>query len=85
MSANKPNVIDLEVLPLLKWPEHSSVIASLSLQDKIYWYSSIDAREMIFLAQNPKFVRFWYWSYLLPLRMKRFIYRIKALFRIKLK
>ena len=78
------DVLDLQVLPLLKWPEDQAVIASLSLQDKIYWYSSIDAREMIFLAQNPKFVRFWYWSYLLPLRIKRFVYRFKALLRFKL-
>lgn len=77
-------VIDLHVLPLLKYPEDASVIATLSLEDKIYWYSSQDPRAMIFLAQNPKFKRFWYWSYLVPLRMKRFAYRIKSVLKYKL-
>lgn len=78
------NVIDLHVLTLLQWPEDASIIATLSLEDKIYWYSSQDARQMIFLGQNPKFKRFWYYTYLLPLRIKRFVYKIKAVLKYKI-
>lgn len=77
-------VLDLQVLTLLSWPEDKAVIASLSLEDKIYWYSCQDARQLIFLAQNPKFVRFWKYTYLYPLRFKRFLYKIKAVLSIKL-
>lgn len=75
------NVIDLTVLPLLTWPQDQSVIAALSLEDKIYWYSSQDPRQMIFLGSNPKFKRFWYLTYLLPLRCKRFMYKVTKWFR----
>lgn len=83
MSAERVNVIDLEVLPLLNWPQDASVIASLSLEDKIYWYSSQDARNMIFLAQKKEFLRFWYFHYLLPLRIKRYLYKLKNVFKFK--
>lgn len=83
MSAERVNVIDLEVLALLVWPQDASIIASLSLQDKIYWYSSQDARQMIFLGLNPKFKRFWYFTYLLPLQLKRKLYQLKNIFKFK--
>ncbi len=80
---DRVNVIDLHVLPLLRYPEDRDIIASLSLQDKIYWYSSVDARQMIFLAQTPEFQRFWKIHYLWPLRVKRFMYKIKAVFKLR--
>jgi hypothetical protein len=73
--------VDLTKVQLLKWPQDASIIAQLDLVELQCWYAGQDSREMIFLAQNPNFKRFWYWTYLVPLRIKRFIFKIKAVLR----
>jgi hypothetical protein len=72
---------DLQHVQLLKWPEDASVIAQLDLIGLQCWFAGQDPREMIYLGQNREFRRFWYRTYLLPLRIKRFIFKIKHILR----
>jgi len=64
-------------LALLRWPDDKSIIAGLSLSEKIYWYASLNSQDVIFMANTKEFQRFWYWRYLVPLRIKRFLYKVK--------
>lgn len=71
--------IDFDVVAVMKWPEDKASLAALSLEEKIMWYSSQDARQMVFLAYNPEFKRFWKIHYMYPLKLKRFMYKLKAI------
>jgi hypothetical protein len=68
---------DLRHVQLLKWPEDRSVIAQLDLIGLQCWYAGQDPRHMIYLAQNKEFRRFWNQYYMWPLRIKRFMFKIK--------
>jgi hypothetical protein len=71
--------IDLKHVQLLKWPEDSSTIAQLSLEEKIMWYSGQEPRHMVYLGNSPAFKRWWHWHYMMPLKLKRFAYKLKNL------
>jgi hypothetical protein len=72
--------IDLTKVQLLKWPEDASTIAQLSLIEKQCWYAGQEPRKMVYLGQNREFVRFWKFSYLYPLKVKRMFYKMKHMF-----
>ena len=73
----KDSLVDLRYVQRLMWPQDRATIAQLDLEEKIMWYSGQDAREMVYLGQNKDFKKFWYWHYLLPLRSKRFVFKIR--------
>lgn len=77
-----PLDVELKYVQLLKYPQDASTIAQLSLEEKICWYSGQDPRRMVYLAQDARFVRFWKMYYMWPLKLKRFVFKIKALLRI---
>lgn len=81
MSAD-PQVFDLRSVQLLKYPQDASVIAQLDLIELQCWYAGQEPRQMIYLAQTKEFRRFWARHYLWPLKIKRFMYKIKGVLRI---
>jgi len=70
-------MLESDQYTFLKWPEDKATLRLLSLDEKVFWFASQDPRSIIYLAQTPDFKRFWYWNYLFPLKLKRFVYRIK--------
>ena len=80
----KDSMVDLTRVQLLRFPEDKAIIAQLDLLEMQCWYAGQEPRHMIYLGNSIEFKRFWKLHYLLPLKIKRFIYRIKALFRAKL-
>lgn len=77
------DVVDLKKVQLLRWPSDAATIAQLDLIEMQCWYAGQEPRYMIYLSLNKEFVRFWNRHYLWPLKIKRFLYRIKAIFRGK--
>ena len=73
--------VDLTKVQLLKWPEDASTIAQLDLIELQCWFAGQDPREMVFLGQNKEFRHFMYRYYILPLKIKRFWFKIKAYLR----
>jgi hypothetical protein len=73
--------VDLKHVQLLRYPEDASLLASLSLIEKQMWYAGQEPRHMIYLSLNPQFKRFWKIHYLWPLKIKRMLYKIKAVFK----
>lgn len=71
----------LDRLAALKWPLNAFEIKQLTLAEKEIWYFCQDSRHMIFLAQRPDFKKFWYWTYLFPLRVKRFFWKLSGILR----
>lgn len=61
----------------LKYPQHRFLLALLSITALQTWYAAQDARAMVFLGQSDDFVRFWYYAYVLPVRFRRFLLKIK--------
>lgn len=61
----------------LRWPDDKKAIARLDLDAKQQWWAMQDARAMIFLSETEEFKRFWFFHYLVPLRLKRLVYRLK--------
>jgi len=61
----------------LTFPRDRATLSKLRLDELICWYACQDPRSLIYLAQTKEFKQFWYWHYLLPLRIKRFVYRMK--------
>lgn len=57
----------------LKFPRDAKRIALLSLEEKEAFYLAHDPMDL----DTIEFRRFWYWSYLLPLKIKRFVYWFK--------
>jgi len=70
----------IEDLTFLKWPEDRQTLAQLSMSELIMWYAGLDPRELVYMGQTAEFQRFWFRHYLLPLRIKRFFYKIKGIF-----
>ncbi len=56
----------------LKWPQDARKLAALPLLELQIWISGQDPRELIYMAQDPNYVRFIKYHYLWPLRFKRF-------------
>lgn len=70
-------MLEIGQYSFLTFPEDRATLSRLRLDELIYWYASQDPRSIIYLAQTKEFKKFWYWNYLLPLHMKRFVYKIK--------
>lgn len=62
---------------LYSFPEHKGKIAALNYERKQEWYASRDPKDMVWLGNDKDFQRFWYWTYLFPLRIKRFFFKVK--------
>ncbi len=60
-----------------RFPEDKKDIARLSYDEKMEWYATRDAKDMVFLGNDPEFKRFWKWRVLIPVRIGRMYYRIK--------
>lgn len=59
----------------LKWPEDRKTIARLSLEGKQIWYAAQDPIKLI--ESDSDFHSFWFRNYILPLKIKRFLYILK--------
>lgn len=69
--------MDVNEYAFLKWPEDVSTLRRLRLDELMCWYACQDPKELIFLAQKPEFKRFMLLHYIWPLKIKRFMYKIK--------
>lgn len=49
----------------------------LSFSGKLDWYAKRNSQEIVFLGNNPYFQRYWKWHVLMPMKFKRFYYRVK--------
>ena len=58
-----------------KFPENKREIARLSLAGKQVWYAAQDPHTLI--EADADFGSFWYWRYILPLKLKRFLFSFK--------
>lgn len=80
MNANES--VDLRVVQVLRWPVDKGIIASLTLEEKMCWYSGQEPRQMIYLGNDSEFKTFWKRHYLWPLHLKRFLYKLKGRFNV---
>ena len=67
---------------VLHFPQNKEKIASLSLDEKMEWYayliqSAAQAGSIPMELTTPEFKRFCKWKVLIPLKIKRFFYRVK--------
>lgn len=62
----------------LQFPRDRSIIARLSYDQKMEWYATRDPRDLAFLGNDKEFERFWKWRVVVPLKLKRFFYRVKS-------
>ena len=63
---------------LYEFPVAKGKIARLSYDQKMEWYATRSPEEMIWLGNSNEFKRFWKVHVLWPLRIKRFLYRVKS-------
>lgn len=70
--------MNAELRRSLVWPVDKELIAALSLDDLQSWYSTINPRVMIFLAQDPNFQMFWSEVYLRKVHRARFWLKVKS-------
>ncbi len=61
----------------LEFPRDWKKIAFLNLNAKMVWWAAQDPQDMIDKGLETQFRRFWFRYYLLPLKIKRFLYRFK--------
>ena len=61
----------------LKFPEDGMKIARLNLTEKQVWLAAQDPQGLIDHGSNERFNKFWFRYYLLPLKIKRFVYKFK--------
>jgi hypothetical protein len=64
----------------LKFPEDKRRIAKLSHDDKMEWYAhqfQVDPRGAAVNLSTKEFERFWKWRVVIPMKVKRFFYRVK--------
>lgn len=59
----------------LKYPADRAAIARLKLAEKVVWYAAQDPHEHIEAGED--FASFWYWHYIVPLKMKRILFWFK--------
>lgn len=67
---------------LYRFPRDKRKIAGLSYDQKMEWYAyqfQFDARAASIELSTPEFARFWKWRVLIPIKFKRFYYRVKNL------
>lgn len=74
-----PDGIDKAYL-LYQFPRDKSLISKLSLDHKIEWYGhqfqAMDPRQVAIIFSSKEFASFWKWRYLMPIKLKRFFYRV---------
>lgn len=75
MSANESPRDLTQDVSFLKWPEDKASLACLNSSELILWYASQEPRQAVWMGQDPEFKKFWYRKYLLPLRLKRLLYK----------
>lgn len=66
-----------------KFPDDKSKIRRLSVDDKMTWYGyriqkAAELNQIAIELTTPEFQRFWKWNVLIPLKIKRAIYRFKT-------
>lgn len=52
-------------------------LKKLSFSQKLDWYSKRNGQEVVYLGNNPYFQRYWKWRVVMPIKFKRFFYRVK--------
>lgn len=58
-----------------KFPADKTKIAGLTLAEKQVWYAAQDPHAHI--ESGEDFSAFWYWHYIVPLKLKRFVFWFK--------
>jgi len=76
-SNHNPTVLDK--INSLRFPQDVKELRKLSILELQIWISSLDPRLLVYMAQTEEYSKFIYWHYLLPLRFKRMMYRIKRM------
>lgn len=66
------------------FPYDKNKIAKLSIEEKLEWYShqiqvAAQFGSIAVALTSTEFMRFWKWRVLIPLKLKRFYYRVKNL------
>ena len=61
----------------LTWPRNKWQIAIMGLDLKQKWLLSLDPQELIDLGSEKAFVEFWRWAYIMPLQVKRILYKLR--------
>lgn len=59
----------------LRYPGDKGAIARLPLAEKMVWYAAQDPHTLI--EADDDFAVFWFWHYIVPLRIKRLIFKLK--------
>lgn len=59
----------------LGYPADKGTIGRLPLNEKQVWYAAQDPHSLIEAGND--FQSFWYWHYVMPLKVKRFMYWFK--------
>lgn len=64
---------------LYRFPEQKEKIARLSLDEKLEWYAHqfTNPLDGVVLLSSKEFEKFWKWRVLMPMKIKRFFYRVK--------
>ena len=71
----------LDKINSLRFPQDVKELRKLSILELQIWISSLDPRLLVYMAQTEDYQRFIKWHYLVPLRIKRMLYRIRNMFR----
>lgn len=67
----------------LMWtfPEDKKRLAKLSMEQKMEWYAfqfELNQQQATISLSTPEFVSFWKWQVMVPMKLKRFFYRVKS-------
>lgn len=65
---------------MLRFPENRRQLGRLSLEEKMEWYAyqfELDQRAATIALSTKEFASFWKWRVLMPMKVKRFLYRVK--------
>lgn len=62
---------------LYQFPDRKKAIGKLSYDEKMEWYQTRSPEDMIWLGNSKEFQSFWKWHVVVPLKFKRFYYRVK--------
>lgn len=65
---------------LIPFPHGKRKLAQLSSDQKMEWYAyqfQQDPQRASIVLSTPEFQRFWKWRVLIPMKLKRFYYRLK--------
>ena len=65
---------------LLEFPENKKAIGHLTYDQKMEWYAyqfEKDQQSATITLSSQEFQSFWKWKVLIPMKIKRFLYRLK--------